>query len=118
MPWFTIHENDPEALLLAELAGTIRADRSFWPDFSNHVDELLQHQGSCRRGSDGFLHFSEQEMSPGEYLERDAKLWRQMDAEGYPDRAADLLGRAGYDAWKNSVGDIAIRPSANSLPLC
>ncbi len=118
MPWFTIHENDPEAMLLAELAGTIRADRSFWQDFSNRADELLQHQGTCRRGSDGFLHFPEEETSPREYLEKNAELWRQMDEEGYLDRAVDLLGRAGYDAWKNSVGDIAIRPPANSLPLC
>jgi len=45
MPFFTLHENDPEANLLADLAGAIRADRSFWPDFSNRTDELLQHQG-------------------------------------------------------------------------
>jgi hypothetical protein len=28
-PWFTIHENDPEAFLLAELTGTIRNNQKF-----------------------------------------------------------------------------------------
>jgi hypothetical protein len=35
-----------------------------------------------------------------------------MDEEGYLDGAADALGRAGYEAWKNPVGDIAVRPPA------
>jgi len=30
-PWFTIHENDPEAFLLAELTGKIRNDQKFCP---------------------------------------------------------------------------------------
>jgi CheR methyltransferase, SAM binding domain len=116
MPFFTIHENDTEAELLAELAAVIRADRSFWPDFNSRIDDLLQHQDICQRKADGFLHFQEQEMSPVEYLKKNAVLWRQMDKEGYLDRAVDVLERAGYDSWKNPVGDIAIRPSVNSLP--
>ncbi len=118
MPWFTIHENDPEAMLLAKLTGALRAKGSFWADFGNRVDTLLKHQGICRRGSDEFLHFPEKDMSPGEYLEKNAGLWRQMVTEGYLERAVDILGQAGYDAWKNSVGDIAVRPPKNSLPLC
>jgi len=118
MPWFTIHENDPEATLLADLSGAIRADRSFWPEFGNRIDELLQDQNICRRGTDGFLHFPEKDMPPDEYMEKNALLWRQMEDEGYADRVVDVLGRAGYDAWKNPVGDIAVRPPANSLPLC
>ena len=118
MPFFTIHENDTEAELLAELAAVIRADRSFWSDFSRRADELLHHQGICQRKTDGFLHFQEKEMSPVEYLKKNAMLWQQMDGEGYPDRAVDILKQAGYDSWKNPVGDIAIRPSVISLPLC
>ncbi len=116
MPWFTICEDDPEAALLADLAGAIRADRSFWPDFSSRTDELLQDQGICQRGTDGFLHFPREDMSPAEFLKKNAMLWRQMDEEGYSGRAVEVLGRAGYEAWKNPVGDIAVRPPANSLP--
>lgn len=114
MPFFTIHENDPEATLLADLARSIRLDRSFWPDFSSRVDELLDHQGICRRGSDGFLHFPEREMPPSEYLEKNALLWREMKKDGYLDEAVNVLGRAGYKAWKNSVDDIAIRPATEA----
>ena len=116
MPWLTMQENDPEATLLADLSATIRADRSFWPDFSNRMDELLQEGGICR-DSDGFFHFPE-EMTPIEVMNKFAVLWQQMDKEGYTDSAVEVLGRAGYDAWKNPVGDIAVRPPANSLPLC
>jgi len=109
MPWFTIHENDPEAILLADLVGTIRADLSFQRDFSSRIDTLLEDQGICQRGNDEFLHFP-REISPIEYFEKNAAIWQQADAEGYPDRAVNILERAGYEAWKNSVGDIAIRP--------
>lgn len=56
-------------------------------------------------------------MPIGEYLERNALLWRQMKEEGYTDRAVNVFGQAGYDAWKNSVGDIAIRPSVTTNKL-
>ncbi|MCP4350633.1 MAG: hypothetical protein GY795_34630 [Desulfobacterales bacterium] len=116
MPWYTIHENDPESILLADLMGAIRADRAFWTEFSNRTDELLKHKGICQRETDGFLHFPLQPASVAEYLKNNAMLWQQMDEEGYTDRVAEVLGRAGYDAWKNSVGDIAIKPPVNSLP--
>jgi len=110
MSFFTIHENDPEAMLLAELTGTIRADQSFWPEFSKRQDELLKQHGICQRRSDGFLHFPEDEMPLGEYIEKITQLWQQMEAEGYLEGAVNVLVQAGYDAWRNSVGDIAIRP--------
>ncbi len=114
MPFFTIHANDPEAALLADLAGVIRADQSFWPEFSTRLDELLKQHGICQRGADGYLHFQEDEMPPSEYIEKNALLWRQMEKEGRLDEAVTVLERAGYDAWKNSVGDIAVRPAANT----
>jgi len=116
MPFFTIHENDPESMLLADLSAAIRADQSFWPEFGRRMDELLQEQDICRRETDGFLHFPNEEISPAEYLGKNALIWRQLDEEGYPDKAVEALGRAGYDAWKNSVGDIAVRPPAGTLP--
>lgn len=108
MPWLTMHEFDDEAILLADLAGTIRRDRSFWPDFRNRTDEILK-QGGIYRKSDGFLHFSDK-LTADEFFKNDFMLWKQMDEEGYLDRVVDILGRVGYDAWRNPVGDIAIRP--------
>ena len=110
MPFFSIHENDPEAMQLAELAGTIRADQSFWPDFSNRQDDLLRQHKICERTPDGYLGFLNGGMSPGDYLKINALIWQTIQEEGYADRAVKVLRQSGYDAWKNSVGDIAIRP--------
>ena len=115
MPWFTIHENDPEAILLAELTGALRSDRIFWPGFSKRIDELLKIHGICQRGSDGFLNFPDEELSPNEYLGINTMIWRQIEEEGYLSGAVDTLRRSGYDAWINAVNDVAIRPSAGIL---
>ena len=110
MPWMTMHEDDPEALLLADCSKAIRSDRSFWPGFSNRLDALLQHHGICRRQADGYLKFPGQIIPPPQYMVKNGIIWQQLNKEDYTDRAVDVLKRAGYDAWKNRVGDIAVRP--------
>lgn len=115
MSWFTIHDEDPEALLLAELIGAVRSDHDFWTDFSNRLDELLKHHGVCERGGDGFLQFPQEELSPREYVAISAQLWGQMTTEGYLDGAVNALEKAGYTAWENPVGDIAVQPPTGSL---
>jgi hypothetical protein len=49
-------------------------------------------------------------------MERVSALWCQLEDEGYTDGAIAALGRAGYQAWKNPVGDIAVFPPDGSLP--
>ena len=115
MPFFTIHDNDPEAILLADLSRALRSNRQFWTDLSNRMDELLRHYDICERGSDGFLHFFYEEMPPSEYFEKNAGFWQKIATEGFHKRAVGVLERAGYDAWENPVGDIAIRPPAARL---
>ena len=117
MPWFTMHENDPEAMLLAGLAGTARRDRQFWQSFSGRLDELLKTQGVCARGSDGFLQPLTEELTLVEYFQKNAAIWRQLEDEGYPGRTVEALERAGYKAWINGVGDIAIEPQPGILPM-
>ena len=111
MPFFTIHEDDPEAMLLAELAGTLRSNVRFWSDFSQRMDELLFEHEICKRGSDGFLNFFREEMPPDEWFEKNTLIWQQIAKEGYPARATGVLERGGQEAWVNPVGDIAVRPS-------
>ena len=110
MPFLTFHENDAEAQMLAELTATIRTDQYFWPEFSNRQDELLKQYGISQRRSDGSLQFPEEEITPGEYIKQISLLWQKMVAEGYLVGAVNALGKAGYEAWENSIGDIAIRP--------
>lgn len=117
MPWFTIHENDPESMLLAGLTGAIRGDHKFWQSFSGRLDELLKTQGICQRGSDGLLHALTEEMPIAEYFQKNAVIWQQLVEDGYPAGTVEALERAGHKAWINSVGDIAIQPPAGTLPM-
>jgi hypothetical protein len=115
MPWFTMHENDPESMLLADLAGTIRSDPQFWPSFSGRLDELLKTQEICFRGPDGFLHPLTEEMPLTEYFQKNAAIWQQLVEDGCPARTVETLERAGYKAWLNAVGDIAVEPPEGAL---
>ena len=117
-PWVTIADQDEDAELLADLTGAIRADRRFWPDFNRYVDELQAANGIGRRDADGFIQFTEEMRTapPQVVMAKTRALWRQLDAEGYTDGAVDALNRAGYRAWKNQVGDIAVVPPAGPPP--
>jgi hypothetical protein len=111
-PWLTINDEDEQAELLADLTGAIRNDRIFWTDFNRCVDASLEKLGICRRGNDGFNHFTTEAQTapPTALMEKTTELWRQMEAAGYTDGAVEALGRAGCKAWKNPVGDIAVLP--------
>jgi len=115
-PWVTIQGEDEDADLLAELTGAIRNDRPFWGDFGPRVDALQEEYGICRRDADGFIRFTGEARtaSPLAILEKTRALWRQLEAEGYTDGAVAALGRAGYRAWKNPVGDIAVMPPSST----
>lgn len=117
-PWVTIEDEDEEADLLADLTGAIRADRTFWPEFNARVDALQAELGLCRRGADGFNRLTpEAEAAPPQVLmEKSAAVWRALVEAGATDGAAAALRRAGYRAWKNAVGDIAVQPPAGALP--
>ena len=117
-PWLTLADEDREAELLADLTGAIRADRSFWAEFNPYVDMLRSRYGICDRDDSGFIHFTKDSRNapPGAVMEKASALWTQLEAEGYTDGAIEALGRAGYQAWKNQVGDITVIPPDGSLP--
>ena len=117
MPWFSMHENDPEAMLLAELTGAIRRDRQFWPSFSGRLDELLKSQEICFRGPEGFLQPLTEKMPLAEYFQKNAAIWQQLMEDGYPAQTVEALERSGHKAWINAVGDIAIDPQPATFPM-
>ena len=116
-PWVTLQETDPEAELLADLTRALRTDKDFWAAFDRRVDALQERFGICCRGKDGFLRFSAGGKAPltPAVMKSTALLWRQMEEEGHTERAVQALCRAGYLAWKNPVGDIAVLPAEGSL---
>ena len=73
--------------------------------------------GLFQRNSNGFLYALEGEAPATDFAQRASRLWRQLEAEGFADGAVEALSRAGYAAWKNPVGDIAIRPNICPLDL-
>lgn len=117
-PWLTLADADGEAELLADTTAAIRQDAIFWSDFADRLDELRELYGICRRAEDGFIRFTGEtrSASPLALQKKTAALWMQMEAEGYADKAIAALGRAGYTAWKNAVGDIAVLPPESVLP--
>ena len=110
MAWFTLHDNDPESWLLSRLMGTIRSDDAFQKEFSRTLDQYLEEQEVCRRRPDGYLQMISEEMPQAEYHRKNAAIWQQMDKDGFIDQAVTVLEKAGYSAWKNHVGDIAVHP--------
>lgn len=117
-PWLTLADADGEAGLLADLIAAIRRDHLFWSDFSRRLDELRDLYGICRRDADGFIQFTAETRSapPMALQKKTATLWTQLDAEGYTEGAVAALGRAGFTAWKNAVGDVAVLPPRGALP--
>jgi hypothetical protein len=110
MPYFTIHAQDREAALLADLMSAIRAAPSYWPVFSKRVDTLMAQKCIGRRDADGFLQPPPEEIPRSEIRERMAAMWQQLVSEGFFDGAIKTLESAGYEAWENAAGDIAVRP--------
>ncbi len=102
-------------MLLSKLSGTIRSDDRFWPDFSNAMDKLLEENQVCWRGSDGFFQVPKEEILPQEFMAKAVSIWQALDSKGYVDGAVEVLKKANYHAWKNSVGDIAINPLSDSM---
>jgi hypothetical protein len=110
MPYFTIHDGDREAALLADLIGAIRADASYWPMFNNRVDTLLAQKRISRRDAAGFLQPPPEELPRSEIRSQMVGMWQQLVSEGYLRGALKALEKAGYEAWENPAGDIAVRP--------
>ena len=74
---------------------------------------LLSNEGICKRGSDGFIHFLKKDISQKKRMQKNRELGGEWKKDGYTDKAVDVLKLAGYSVWKNSVGDIAIKPHEN-----
>ena len=70
MPWYTLHDDDPEALLLADVLRQIRADRPFWRVFSERLDELMAQHGLFQRHSNGFFYALEGQASATDFPQR------------------------------------------------
>ncbi|MGQ0775433.1 MAG: hypothetical protein ACT4NY_13575 [Pseudonocardiales bacterium] len=109
-PWYALHDDNLENLCNAEAVGIIRSDDGFRRRFDVRLDELLTLAGVCARGEDGYLAGEAGQTKLDAFENRCADLVDQLDREGFVADAASVLRRAGRDAWRNSVGHVAMRP--------
>ncbi len=108
-PWYALHDDNLENLCNAEAVGVIRGDNGFRRRFDERLDALLAQAGVCARGADGYLTGAAEETTLDHFEEQSADLIEQLDREGFVDDAITVLRHAGRDAWRNSVGHVAMQ---------
>ena len=108
--WFALHDDDYELGVLTELVGVIRSGKGFRVSFDGRMDELLRSTGFTSRRANGYLGFLDQTVD-ADPLQAAAVVGRQLEEEGFPEAAAEILRAAGYDAWVNCVGHVAVDPA-------
>jgi hypothetical protein len=110
MPFFTLHEDDRGAELLASLVGVVRDDDGFRQDFDRRLDELLSETRFCERKADGYLGTLSEGADPRTFATASKTIGSALEHEGFNQRAVDALNERGYRAWVNCVGHVAIDP--------
>jgi hypothetical protein len=111
LPWISMHDDNYESNFLAEVIGTIRADDLFTASFDGYLDRLLYERAGLQRDSNGYLQDSSEGLSWETFIALHSAIEEEVDKAGFPQRAADILTRAGHRAWVNSVGHVAFEPS-------
>lgn len=110
-PWFTMSPSDKESASSAFLVGLLREDKDFCTAHDQRLDQLLAEARLWERHPDGHLVAPSNQRSPSEWLAAREAIYAQMEHEGLVDHAVSALARAGFRAWKNSVGHIAVDPT-------
>ena len=73
------------------------------------MDELLVPTGLTSRRANGFLGFLDN-TADADPLDAGDTVGRKLEEEGFAKEAAELLQAAGYDAWVNCIGHVAVDP--------
>jgi hypothetical protein len=107
--WLAYNDRDLEATLLTRLVGAIRSDKSFRERFDDELDGFLEKSGLCKRNKDGYLG-SVEIMPPAEMERRSQIVIEELDRNGFIDGVVEVLHKAGWNAWRNRVGHIAVTP--------
>ena len=110
IPWFCLHNEEKETFALAELLGVLRSDEAFRRDYDSRVDELLAANRMFVRQEDGFLATVPDPLPAAEWLPAYLGMQNKLEEEGFVGRAVSVLKHAGYNAWINPVGHVAVDP--------
>jgi hypothetical protein len=74
------------------------------------VDELLAENRMLVRQEDGFLGAPPDPLPFSEWQPVFLAMQNKLQQEGFVDRAVSVLKHAGYHAWINPVGHVAVDP--------
>ena len=107
IPWYTLHDDDPELALLVDMVAILRADRGFIGAFMERSDALRAQMNLVPRGPDGYYLAALPDGSPVELWTKASQLG-DMLGQDFGAEAVTALARHGFDARLNSVGHIAV----------
>jgi SAM-dependent methyltransferase len=110
MPLFCLHEEEKETFALAKLVGVLRSDEAFRIDYDRRVDELFAENKIWIRHEDGSLTAPAEQLPSSSWTPAYIAMQKKLEQEGFTRRAVSVLERAGYQAWINPVGHLAVDP--------
>ncbi len=114
-PWFVMHDGEREAWMLSRLVGILRSDGGFRRSYDRRMDELLQEKRLLVRDRDGCLAAAPNQLEPSEWVPAREKILNTLENEGFLEAAVAILGKAGFNAWRNHVGHVAVNPATCDL---
>jgi hypothetical protein len=109
---FCLHDQEKETFELSKLVGVLNSDEEFRAAYDLRLDELLAEKKILVRQADSFLAPPPDPIDSTAWMGAHVAIHRQLAEEGFVDRAVSVLKRAGYQAWKNPVGHVAVDPSS------
>jgi hypothetical protein len=113
--WFALHDDDYGTAAVAELVSTLRTDEEFCSSIDQRMDELLVRAGFKPRSENGYLGGLNETADRSTLDTVAEKVGRALEREGYAHRAVEVLNKAGYRAWINCVGHVAVNPQDLSV---
>jgi hypothetical protein len=108
--WFAMHNDERETWMAATLVGILRSEKAFRVAYDSFMDHILEDQRLLRRQADGYLGPVPNPRPPAEWIAAYVEIQAGLKRERFADRAAEVLNRAGVEAWVNSTGCVAVRP--------
>lgn len=117
--WFSMADDEPTSLRLAQLVGLIRSDAKFRSAFDQRLDELLRIHQVMVRGADGYLTWAASDALQRAFtIETGMAILDQLDRAGFTDEACHVLLRCGLTARRNDTGCVSIEPTEFENATC
>ena len=98
-----------------DLIRAVRSDADFIARLLARNDALRAEYGIAPRQADGYYGESDPSLLAWELSDRAALIGERLAEEGYGEHAATILREAGYDAWCNEIGHVAIGCEAGRM---